>query len=457
MEICELQAFMTPDKHGHLVGIGGVSMSPLAEVLQGAGMNITGSDMQESPAVQHLRSIGIPVVVGQRAENLDGVDYIIRTAAAREDNPEIAEARRLGIPVFERAQAWGYIMRTYENAVCISGTHGKTTATSMCTHILMEAQKDPTVMIGGTLPLLQAGHRVGGGDTIVLESCEYYNSFHSFFPTVAVILDIEADHLDFFKDLEDVKASFRKFAELVPERGTVVANGDDENTVDTLKGIDKKVVTFGLSEDADIRAAELTRDGVTQGFDILRNGEFFTHVGLNVPGQHNVLNALAAAAACMVLGVGPEAVSAGLFGFCGAGRRFEYKGNVNGARVYDDYAHHPGELKALLDTVLDLDYERVLVAFQPHTYTRTKALFHDFAAQLRRPHKVYLAEIFAAREQNTIGISSADLAAEIDGAVYCPDFATLEKELLREAKPGDLVLTVGAGDIFKVGEAITRE
>ncbi len=457
MEINELQAYITPEKHGHLVGIGGVSMAPLAEVLFGAGLNITGSDMNDGPTVAHLRSLGIHVDIGHRAENLTGVDYIIRTAAAREDNPEICAAREMGIPVFERAQAWGHIMRTYRNAVCISGTHGKTTATSMCTHILMEAQKDPTVMIGGTLPLLHAGHRVGKGDTIVLESCEYYNSFLSFFPTVAVILDIEEDHMDFFHDLGEIEHSFRQFAELVPERGYVVANGDDQNTMDTVRGTKKHLVTFGFGEENTIRAVEWQQEGSCQSFDILWNGAHFTHVELTVPGRHNVMNALAAAAACMVLGIDGDAVSRGLFGFCGAGRRFEFKGKVNGAHVYDDYAHHPGELKVLLDTVLNLGYDRVLLAFQPHTYTRTKAFFRDFIRELSRPHKVYLAEIFAAREKNTIGISSADLAAEIPGAMYCADFASLEAALKAEAKPGDLVLTVGAGDIFKVGEAIAEK
>ena len=240
----DIHAYIRPGAHAHLVGIGGVSMSPLAEVLHGAGVTITGSDMHDSETVEHLRSLGIPVVIGHRGESVQGAGCIIRTAAVHDDNPEIAAAHAAGIPVFERAEAWGAIMRHYQNALCVAGTHGKTTTTSMCTQIFLAAQRDPTVMIGGTLPALGSGHRVGKGDTIILESCEYCNSFLSFFPTVAVILNVDADHLDFFKDLEDVKHSFRRFAQLVPEGGTVIADGDDANTMDALKGLEKPMLTF---------------------------------------------------------------------------------------------------------------------------------------------------------------------------------------------------------------------
>jgi UDP-N-acetylmuramate--alanine ligase len=321
----------------------------------------------------------------------------------------------------------------------------------------MAAKADPTVMIGGTLPLLHAGHRVGKGNTIVLESCEYYNSFLSFFPTIAVILDIEADHLDFFKDLNDVERSFRKFACLVPEdTGVVVANYDDENTMNTISGIDRRVVTFGLSEGADIRAENIRVSGGVSEFDIVSGYEIYTHVALKVPGIHNIKNALAAAASAMQLGISGSAVSEGLGAFKGAARRFEYKGSINGAAVYDDYAHHPGELHALIEAVRSLAPKRILLAFQPHTYTRTKALFDDFVRELKNADKVYLAEIFAAREKNTIGISSADLAAQIPGSMFFSDFESLEKALVSDASEGDMILTVGAGNIYKVGEAIVK-
>jgi len=451
------EKYMFPGKKGHLIGIGGVSMSPLAEVLSGMGLQIGGSDMNESEKTEHLRSLGVTVKIGHAAENLaPDTEFVVRTAAVHDDNPEIKAARERGIPVFERTQAWGALMRDYTNALCIAGTHGKTTTTSMSTHILMAAQLDPTVMIGGTLPLLQAGHRVGKGDTIVMESCEYYNSFHAFSPTIAVILNIEADHLDFFKDLEDVKNSFRTFAANVPENGHIIANVDDKNTMDALKPLGRPLMTFGLTDQADVYAENIERKGAQTEFDIMHAGKFFTHVSLRVPGLHNVKNALAATAAAICLGVEPTAVTYGLAGFTGAGRRFEFKGKYNGADVYDDYAHHPGELKALLDAVEPLGYKRTIVVFQPHTYSRTKALFDDFACQLRRPDIAYLAEIYAAREKNTLGISSADLAREIPGSRYFKSFDEIESDLRRTAEPGDIILTVGAGDVFKLGERLVE-
>ena len=456
MASANIHDYIVPGRRAHLVGIGGVSMSPLAEVLHKAGMVITGSDMRNSATVEHLRSLGIPVAIGHRAENIQGAELVIRTAAVHDSNPEIAAAHAQGIPVFERAQAWGSIMRGYKNALCISGTHGKTTTTSMCTHIIMAARMDPTVMIGGTLPLLGSGYRVGHGDTIILESCEYCNSFLSFFPTVAVILNIEADHLDFFKDLEDVEHSFRAFADRVPENGLIVANADDANTMHTLEGEARPILTFGL-EQGDVHAANLTWEKGLPSFDVVYRGEVFTHVTLRVPGEHNVKNALAAAAAAIALAVSPEAVRDGLAAFRGAGRRFEHKGTYHGAEVYDDYAHHPGELQALLSAARTLGYERIICAFQPHTYTRTKALFDDFVRVLKEPDITLLAEIFAAREVNDIGISSKDLAEQIPGSEYCATLPEVTERLKELARPGDLILTVGAGDIFTVGEALVRE
>ena len=320
----------------------------------------------------------------------------------------------------------------------------------------MAAERDPTVMIGGTLPLLHAGHRVGGGDTIILESCEYHDSFLYFCPTIAVILDIEADHLDYFSDLEDVKRSFREFAAKVPERGKIVANIDDRNTMDALAPLGRELFTFGLTDKADVYARNIHRVGANSEFDIYCHGKLFTSVTLHIPGIHNVKNALAATAACICLGVRPNAVKYGLAGFNGAGRRFEFKGKFNGADVYDDYAHHPGELKALLDAVEPLGYKRTILVFQPHTYTRTAALFDDFIVQLSRPDITFLAEIYAAREHNTLGISSADLAQHIPGCRFFPDFGQIEEALRETARPGDIILTVGAGDVYKIGEHLVN-
>lgn len=451
-----IQEYIKPGRRAHLVGIGGVSMCPLAEVLSGKGMMISGSDVQESKAVRRLRDLGIPVTIGHQEEAIKDAEMVIRTAAVHDDNPEIRAARRLGLPVFERAEVWGVIMRRYENALCVAGTHGKTTTTSMCTHIAMAAQVDPTVMIGGTLPLLGAGHRVGAGETIILESCEYCNSFLSFFPTVAVVLNIESDHLDFFKDLKDVQNSFFAFASLVPEGGTVVANLEDRNTMEALQGKIDHLLTFGL-EKGDVHAANLLWENGLPSFDVIYQNKAVAHVNLKVPGMHNVKNALAAAAASLALNLPASAIEEGLASFRGAGRRFEYKGSVKGAAVYDDYAHHPSELTALLEMTTTLGYERIICAFQPHTYTRTKALFREFAEVLKKPDVTFLAEIYAAREQNQVGISSGDLAKEIPGAQVISSLPLLAETLYHIARPGDIILTVGAGDIYQVGELLVKK
>ena len=443
-----IENYIAPGRHVHLVGIGGVSMRPLGLVLKGMGMTVTGSDMTASASTEELIAKGIQVAIGHQAENIQGADCIIRTAAAHNDNPEIAAARAAGVPVFERAQAWGEIMKAYKNAICISGTHGKTTTTSMVTHILMAAQKDPTVMIGGYLPILHAGHRVGAGDTIVLESCEYCDSFLNFYPTLAVVLNIEEDHLDYFKDLMAIEKSFHDFSALATKG--VLANGDDKNTMDALADLD--VVTFGLSESNRIHAANISADW--RSFDVVCDGETYCHVELGVVGRHNAVNALAAAGSAWMLGIEGDAVAEGLHSFRGAGRRMEFKGNFNGADVYDDYAHHPGELAATIDAVRTMPYKRVVLAFQPHTYTRTHALFADFVRELKKADVCVLAEIYAARERNTIGISSQDVAAQVPGSVYCETLPQVTAYLRSIAQPGDIILTVGAGDIYRAGEAL---
>ena len=443
-----IEDYLAPGKRVHLVGIGGVSMRPLGLVLKGMGMLVTGSDMNASVSTDELISKGIDVAIGHSAENIVGAYCIIRTAAAHNDNPEIAAARAAGIPVFERAQAWGEIMKSYKNAICISGTHGKTTTTSMVTHIMMEAQSDPTVMIGGYLPLLHAGHRVGHGDTIILESCEYCDSFLNFYPTLAVVLNIEEDHLDYFKDLQAIEESFHKFAEISTHG--ILANGDDPNTVDAMKGLN--YTTFGLGEQNVIHVRNITDD--YRSYDVICNGEYYCHLNLGVVGKHNAVNALAAAGTAWMLGVPGDVTARGLATFHGAGRRMEYKGKFNGADIYDDYAHHPGELAATFDAVRTMGYERVVVAFQPHTYTRTNALFDDFVRELCKPDQVVLAEIYAARERNTVGISSADLAEKIPGCVFCETLPEVTAWLRANARPGDLILTVGAGDIYRAGEAL---
>lgn len=447
----ELKHYLVPGKHIHLIGIGGVSMRPLGLVLQGMGMKVTGSDMNSSVSTDELMGKGIQVYIGHQAGNIEGADCIIRTAAAHNDNPEVAAARAKGIPVYERAQAWGVIMQAYKNAICISGTHGKTTTTSMVTHILMEANVDPTVMIGGYLPLLHAGHRVGRGDYIVLESCEYCDSFLNFYPTLAVILNVEADHLDYFKDLADVEQSFRQFAML--SSNGILANGDDPHVLESLEGLE--YVTFGFGAGNRVTAENVCQDW--QHLDVVCDGKSYCHLDLKVIGRHNALNALAAAGTAWMLGIPGEAVSAGLATFGGADRRLQFKGKYNGADVYDDYAHHPDELAATIEAVKTMGYKRLVLAFQPHTYTRTKALFDDFVAQLRNADHVVLAEIYAAREKNTVGISSQDLARLIRGSVYCETLPQVTEYLRSIAREGDVILTVGAGDIYRAGEDLLNK
>ena len=445
-----IQNYIRPGNHVHLVGIGGVSMRPLGLVLQGMGLLVTGSDMNSSVSTDELIAKGIRVSIGHREENIAGACCVIRTAAAHNDNPEIAAARAAGIPVFERAQAWGVIMQAYKHAICISGTHGKTTTTSMMTHILMGAQKDPTVMIGGYLPILGAGHRVGHGDTILLESCEYCDSFLNFFPTIAVILNIEADHLDYFKDLQQIEHSFHDFAALATDR--ILANGDDANTMEALRDLD--CITFGMGARNRVRGENPSSDW--RELDVVCDGSLYCRLQLSVLGRHNAMNALAAASAAWVMGIPGEVVAESLKSFRGADRRLEHKGTYNGAEVYDDYAHHPGELAATIEAVRATNPKRLVVAFQPHTYTRTHALFNDFVRELKKPDVVVIAEIYAARERNTVGISSKDLQAQIPGSVYCQTLPQVTEYLRSIAQPGDMIITVGAGDIYRAGEALLK-
>ena len=449
-----ISVYLVPGRHAHLVGIGGVSMCALGQVLHGMGMVVSGSDQQRSETTDRLERGGISVAIGHDPANIAGADLVIRTAAVHDDNPEIAAARAAGIPVFERAQSWGELMKKYSNAVCVAGTHGKTTTSSMVTHIFLEAGCDPTVMIGGYLPALGAGHRVGKGDTIIMESCEYCNSFLNFYPTVAVILNIEADHLDFFKDLEDIKRSFRAFAELTPaDRGIVIVCGDDRNAMEAVAGLPRRMLTFGLHEGCDVTAANFQRGW--SSFDVVIRGELYCHLDLPLVGRHNCTNALAAAASAWVLGLPGEAVARGLAGFTGAGRRMEYKGTCNGAAVYDDYAHHPGELHALLTSIREkAPGKRVVAAFQPHTYSRTKALFDDFIRELQLADRVLLTEIYAAREKNTLNLSAASLAERIEGAEFCPTLDDLAARLKETVTADDVVLTIGAGSISQVSNMI---
>lgn len=436
-----IQAYIRPGVRAHLVGIGGVSMRPLGLVLQSKGLQVTGSDRSSTASTDELIAKGIPVAIGHRPENIEGAACVIRTAAVHDDNPEIMAARAAGIPVFERAQAWGAIMREYKNAIGVSGAHGKTSTTSMIAHILMAAELDPTIVVGGHLPLINACHRIGNGDTMVIESCEYCDSFLNFAPSLSVILNVDEDHLDYFGDLAHIQASFRSFAELATFG--ILANGDDANTVDTLQGL--SYVTFGLQKHNRVTATNMSPNW--RNFDVICDGKFYCHLELQVLGYHNALNALAAAGAAWMLGISGQAVEEGLRTFTGARRRLEYRGTLNGADFFDDFGHHPKEMAATLDTIQTMGYKRVIMAFQPYTYTRTRDLFNEFVEQLLRPDVVVLAEILGARETDTLGLSSRHLQEKVPGSYYCPGLADVAEKLKELAQPGDMIYTTGCGNL----------
>lgn len=432
-------------------------MSALAELLLSMGACVTGSDKTSSEATDRLVNLGAQVSIGHRELNALGADIVIRTAAVHDDNPEIAFARAHQIPVMERAQAWGCLMTDYSNVICLSGTHGKTTTTSMMTLAGMEAGLDPTVMVGSSLPAIGGTLRIGGHGTFIAEACEYTNSFLSFHPTITVILNIDADHLDFFKDLDDIIHSFRRFAELTPEYGCLVVNGDAPNALKAIEGVNRRVVTFGLTAQSDVYPQAVTQNNGYYSFDVIANGSFYCHLKLSVPGRHNMQNALACCAVCSYLGIDGAAAAKGLCLFTGSARRFQMTGRMkNGAVVVDDYAHHPTEMRATLSAAREMDFKRIVCVFQPHTYTRTKALFSDFVSALNMCDVAVLADIYAAREKNTVGISSKDVADAVNHGEYYSSFEEIERRLREIVKPGDLIITMGAGDIYHVGEQLIK-
>ena len=435
--------------HIHFIGIGGISMSGLAEILLGENFMISGSDAKESPLTKSLEEKGAKIYYGQRASNItDEVEVVVYTAAIHPDNPEFACAASRNLPMLTRAELLGQIMRNYETPIAIAGTHGKTTTTSMVSHILLEGKCDPA--IGGNI-------RVGESETFVTEACEYTNSFLSFFPKISVILNIDADHLDFFKDIDDIRRSFRRFAELLPSDGTLIINADIPNYREITDGLLCRVITYSLENPADYTAANITYDKYGRAsFDVLKDGVKVGSYFLKVPGLHNVSNALASAALGHLLGLDEESIIRGLGSFTGTDRRFQYKGEVGGVTVIDDYAHHPTEIEATLTASGNYPHKKIWCVFQPHTYTRTKALLPEFARALSLADHVVLADIYAARETDDLGISSADLQkliAELGTPCeYFPTFDEIENFLLGNCSSGDLLITMGAGDVVNIGE-----
>ncbi|GLB30623.1 UDP-N-acetylmuramate--L-alanine ligase [Lacrimispora amygdalina] len=444
----------------HFIGIGGISMSGLAEILMDEGFTVTGSDSHESELTHHLEAKGAKIAYGQCAENItEGIDVVVYTAAVHSDNPELKAAKEKGLPILSRAELLGQMMKNYENAIAISGTHGKTTTTSMITEVLLCADADPTISVGGILNSIGGNIRVGGPELFVTEACEYTNSFLSFYPTVEIILNIEADHLDFFKDIKDIRNSFRLFAQKLPEDGLLVINNDIENIEEIVRDLPCKVITFGKKAGSRYQAETIQFDDLARAtYDLKIDDTVVDSVTLGVPGEHNVYNSLAAAAVCAELGISLDQVKKGLKHFTGTNRRFEKKGELGGVTIIDDYAHHPQEIRATLNTAQHYPHKKLWVVFQPHTYTRTKAFLDEFADALSLADEVVLAEIYAARETDNLGISSADIVDRIEKkgvkAHYITSFDEIETFILENCIHGDLLITMGAGDIVKVGEKL---
>ena len=451
--------------HIHFMGIGGISMSGLAEILIKEGFTISGSDVHTSDIIKHLEDKGAKVYLSQTADNItDDIDLVVYTAAINFDtNEEYKEAVRRNIPVMKRATLLGQMMHNYQNAIAVSGTHGKTTTTSMLSYILLAGNTDPTISVGGILDAINGNIRVGHSETFVTEACEYTNSFLEFFPKISIILNIEEDHMDFFKDLDDIRHSFREFAHKLPDYGYLIINGEIENIDYIVDGLKAEYATFGLENDSyDYCAKNIGYDAFGHAhFDYYFKGEYVDHIQLNVNGEHNVKNALAAIAAAKRIGIDIDTIKKGLLGFTGAKRRFELKGTCNGFTVVDDYAHHPTELKATLSAAKKLKKSTLWCIFQPHTYTRTKSLLNEFAEAFYSADKVIITDIYAARENDPGDIHSKDLVEKLYqnhvDATYISNFEDITEYLRKYVQNNDLVITAGAGPIFKVAEALVEE
>lgn len=434
-------------QHIHFIGIGGSGMYPLVQILAAAGYHITGSDNNPTDTVDAERKLGISVTIGQKPENIEGADLIVYTAAILPDNPELVAAKASGVPMLERAELLGLLSENYADCIAVSGTHGKTTTTSMITQVLMGAGKDPTAVIGGKLPIIGGSGRAGQSEIMVCEACEFSDHYQHIAPGYAVILNVDADHLDYFGTLENIIASFRRFASKASK--AIIANLDDANTMKAVEGLPVRIITFGHTSEADYYPENIRVSEGCTVYDLMSGGRKLTEVVLNIPGVHNVSNSLAAAAACFEQGVTPEEFARELEGFHGAKRRFEIHGENMGITIADDYAHHPRELEVTLQAAKTMHYNEVWAVFQPFTYSRTKMLMDDFARVLPIADHVVMSEIMGSREVNTYGVYTKDLADKIPGSVWFNTFEEITEYVMNHARPGDLVITLGCGDVNK--------
>ena len=456
--------------HIHFIGIGGISMSGLAKLLRSRGFTVSGSDWHASELTKELEALGITVAIGQcRANITKDIDLVVYTAAVASDNEELCAAKEAGIPVMVRADFLGQVMKQYPHAVGIAGTHGKTTTTSILSVLLLDGNLDPTITVGGVLPAIGGNLRIGASDYFVAEACEYTNTFLSLNPTDVIVLNVEEDHLDFFKDIHEIRASFAKYIDLVPTDGMACINAEIPDYKELCKSACCHIASYGILEgETDLTnpsspytyaAANVTYDEAGHGsFDFIAEGRFLGRISLGLVGRHNVSNALPSIAIALRYGVSLESIQKTLPKFHGTKRRFEYKGNLGGITIYDDYAHHPTEIRATLTSAANCDHNRIVTVFQPHTYTRTKALLPEFAEALALSDVVVLAEIYAARETDTLGVSSGTLADELvkkgKEVYYFHTFDEIENFLLKFCSDGDLLITMGAGDVVKIGESL---
>lgn len=455
-EFFRMNDILSGKEHLHFVGIGGAGMVALAEILHEEGFYITGSDNNESYNLEKVRSMGIPVKMGHAPENIDGADLVVHTAAVHGENPELSEAVKRGIPIIERGPLLGVISKRYTGCIAVSGTHGKTTTTSILTQTMVMAGVDPTAVIGGRLDFIGGNARHGKSQYMVCEACEYVNSYHSIAPDFAVILNIDSDHLEFFKTVDNLIASFRTFASSSSKY--VIYNGDDERTCRAVEGLDKQFVTFGFNEKNDFYAKNVTVEGDSRtSFDVYHQGEKLDRISLQVPGEHNVLNALAAYAVCHTIQVAVPDIKKGIEAYGGAHRRFELLGVRNGVSVYDDYAHHPAEIAATLKAAMGMKFNQVWAVFQPFTFSRTYLLMDDFVDALKLADRVVLAPIMGSREVNTYDIHSYQMADKIDEAVVLSTFDEIADYVCANAKPGDMVITLGCGDIYKAADLMLKK
>lgn len=446
----------------HMIGIGGVSMSGIAEILQHWGFTVTGSDANQSAITEELNSRGIKVTIGHDLEDIKNADVVVHSAAVKQDDPELVEAKKLNIPTVERAEFLGEITKCYKDTITIAGTHGKTTTTSMVSLAFLESNLDPSIQVGAILNKINGNNKVGNSEHFIIEACEYVESFLKFNPKSAIVLNIDNDHLDYFKTFENVKNAFIKYVELLPDDGFLVVNGDDANCLDLQNHTNAKCITYGITnKHTDFFAVNIVFDdnGFPE-FDVYQNDKFYSRIKLSVPGMHNVSNCLACIAMCHQYGITPENIKNALANFTGANRRFEFKGTVNGAKVFDDYGHHPTEIIATAKSLMNKKYNKSWVIFQPHTYSRTKNLLDDFAKALLNFDNIIVVDIYAARETNTYGVSSQDLVDKIHSlgktAQYISDFEQCVNYVKNNVKENDIVMTLGAGTVTQIGPMLVE-